>query len=316
MTRRLPPLGALRAFEAAARLGSFKLAAAELAVTPTAISHRIRALEAGMGVVLFTRQTRKVVLTEEGRGLFGPLRDALDQMAEAVATVKRPARQVATLSATVAFTGRLLVPCSAAFRTWNPGWDLRLHASDDPVDLLAGEADAAIRYGQGHYPGLTTVPLLGDSFAPVCSPHLGIEKPEDLAKAPLIHFEWGPAASMDLLPTWSSWVARARTVHPGLRHFTAEGGLTFGDESSALLAVVAGQGVALMSRTLVAAELASRALVQPFGPVLDGLRYDLVFPAGATLRQAVSVLRNWVTTEVAARAGAKISLPITPARSR
>lgn len=299
--RRLPPLGALRAFEAAARLGSFKRAAAELAVTPTAISHRIRELEAGLGAPLFVRQTRQVMLTEQGRTLFAPVREALDSMAEAVAAVKRPVRQVATLSATVAFTARLLVPRAASFRKRHSGWDLRLHASDDPVDLAAGEADAAIRYGQGRYPGLATVPLFGDSFAPVCSPHLGVRTPKDLAKAPLIHFEWGPAAPIDLLPTWASWMERARTEHSGLNRAVAEGGITFGDESSALLAVVAGQGVALMSRVLVAAELASGALVQPFGPVLDGLRYDLVFPSGASSRSAVAVLRDWVLADVGAQ---------------
>ena len=100
------------------------------------------------------RQTRKVVLTAEGRALYPTLRRALDAMAQAVEAVRRqPARRVATLSATVAFTAQLLVPRAAGFRTLHPGWDLRLHASDDPVDLHAGEADAAIRYGLGPYPG-------------------------------------------------------------------------------------------------------------------------------------------------------------------
>lgn len=296
--RRLPPLGALRAFEAAARLGSFKRAAAELAVTPTAISHRIRELEVGLGVALFIRQTRKVVLTEAGHALFPPLREALDSMADAVMAVQRPARRIATLSATVAFTARLLVPRAASFRSRHPDWDLRLHAGDEAVDLQAGAVDAAIRYGYGRYPGLTAVPLFDDSFAPVCSPHLGIRRPEDLVTAPLIHFEWGPAPTRETLPSWAFWGQRARSVHPGLRRFVAKGGVTFGDESSALLAVVAGQGVALMSRVLVARELASGALVQPFGPVLDGLRYDLVFPSAASSRPAVAVLRDWVMAEV------------------
>jgi LysR family glycine cleavage system transcriptional activator len=292
--RRLPPLGSLRAFEAAARRESFKLAAAELGVTPTAISHQIRQLEAGLGVALFIRQTRKVVLTAEGQSLYPALRQALDLMAEAVAAVaRRPARRVATLSATVAFTARLLVPRAASFRTLHPGWDLRLHASDDPVDLHAGEADAAIRYGLGRYPDLIALPLLADSFAPVCSPHTGLREPRDLPEATLIHFEWASAGLKASMPTWRAWAERA-----GMIALDAEAGITFNDENSAIQAAIAGQGVALLSLTLVAAELTSGALIQPFGPALEGLRYDLVYPAGTETRPPVAVLRSWVMAEL------------------
>ena len=292
--RRLPPLGSLRAFEAAARHESFKTAAAELTVTPTAISHQIRQLEADLGVALFVRQTRKVVLTAEGRALYPALRQALDAMAEAVgATRRRPARRLATLSATVAFTAKLLVPRAARFRTLNPGWDLRLHASDDLIDLQAGEADAAIRYGTGRYPGLTALPLLRDNFAPVCSPHMGLRNPEELPRFTLIHFEWGAAAAKATVPSWQVWKERA-----GLDPLDAEAGITFNDESSAIQAVIAGQGAALLSLALVASELASGALIQPFGPVLEGSRYDLVYPAGAEIRPPVAVLRNWIMTEL------------------
>ncbi|HYZ27282.1 MAG TPA: LysR substrate-binding domain-containing protein [Geminicoccaceae bacterium] len=290
----MPPLGSLRAFEAAARRESFKRAATELGVTPTAISHQIRQLEAGLGVALFARQTRKVVLTAEGAALYPALRQALDAIAEAVEAVKRQrARRVATLSATVAFTAKLLVPRAASFRRLHPGWDLRLHASDDPVDLHAGEADAAIRYGLGRYPGLITLPLLTDSFAPVCSPHTGLREPEDLPGATLIHFEWGPAAAKVSVPSWRAWAERA-----GMSGLDAEAGITFNDENSAIQAAIAGQGVALLSLALVAAELASGALIQPFGPALEGLRYDLVYPSGAEIRPPVAVLRSWVMTEL------------------
>lgn len=292
--RRLPPLGALRAFEAAARQESFKLAAAELSVTPTAISHQIRQLEETLGLPLFIRQTRKVVLTEHGRALYPALRSAFDGMADAVEAVqRRTVRQVATLSATVAFTAKLLVPHAGSFRTLNPGWDLRLHASDDAVDLQAGEADAAIRYGTGHYHGLTSLPLLTDSFAPVCSPYLNVRAPADLATVSLIHFDWGAMASKLSVPTWRTWAERAH-----LGTMDIEGGIAFNDEASAIDAAIAGQGVALLSLALVAAELASGALVQPFGPVIEGLGYDLVYPSGSETRPAVSVLRKWVTQDL------------------
>jgi len=295
VTRRLPPLSSLRAFEAAARQESFKRAAAELGVTPTAISHQIRQLEAALEVTLFMRQIRKVTLTPEGRMLYPALRQAFDAMAEAVETVKRrPARQLATLSATVAFTAKLLVPRVNSFRARHSGWDLRLHASDDPVDLHAGEADAAIRYGRGNYPGLTTLPLLRDCFAPVCSPHLGLSKPEDLPGFPLIHFEWGAAAASIETATWPAWKEKA-----GLAQFDAEAGITFNDEASAIEAAIAGQGVALLSLALVASELMSGALVQPFGPVLEGLSYDLVYPVNAGKRPPVAVLRDWVMAVLA-----------------
>lgn len=288
--RRLPPLASLRAFEAAARLESFKRAAAELGVTPTAISHQIRQLEAGFGIALFERQTRKVMLTAEGRALYPALRQAFDQMAAAVAAVRRPAaRRSVTLSATVAFTAKLLVPRAASFRERHPGWDLRLHASDDPVDLPAGEADAAIRYGLGPYPGLTALPLFTDAFAPVCSPHLGLQRPEELLQAALIHFEWGPHGTKLSMPSWRAWARQA-----GLDRLDAEAGISFNDESSAIQAAIAGQGAALLSTALVAAELASGALIQPFGPVLAGLRYDFVYPSSAEARPEVALLRDWV----------------------
>ncbi len=291
--RRLPPLSSLRAFESAARRESFKYAAAELGVTPTAISHQIRQLEAGLGVALFKREARGVVLTAEGRALYPALREAFGLMAGAVEEVtRRPLRRIATLSATVAFTARLLVPRAAYFRALNPGWDLRLHASDDPVDLEAGEADAAIRYGRGFYSGLEAVPLFADEFAPVCSPRLGVRRTEDLANATLIHFDWRSAALKRSMPTWTKWAEKAR-----LKELDSRGGISFNDESSAIQAAIAGQGVALLSLTLVAAELASGSLVQPFGPRLEGLGYHFVFPPGTATRPAVSVLQRWLSTE-------------------
>ncbi len=293
--RRLPPLGSLRAFEAAARKASFKQAAVELGVTPTAISHQIRQLEADLGVTLFERQTRKVALTAEGRTLYPVMRQVFDAMAEAVDAVKqRPARRMATLSATVAFTAKLLVPRVASFRALHPGWDLRLHASDDPVDLEAGEADAAIRYGHGNYPGFATLPLMKDSFAVVCSPRIKLCEPEDLSDATLIHFEWRTASAKISLPNWRSWAENA-----GLNGLNFDAGITFNDESSAIQAAIAAQGVALLSLPLVATELASGALIQPFGPVLKGLGYDLVYPVRAGNSPPVTVLQSWVMKELA-----------------
>jgi LysR family transcriptional regulator, glycine cleavage system transcriptional activator len=286
--RRLPPLAALRAFEAAARHESFKRAAAELGVTPTAISHQIRLLEETLGLALFERQPRRVVLTPAGRLLFPVLRDGFDGFAAAVGalSVKRR-RSAVTLSATTAFTAHWLVPRVAAFNAANPGMDLRLHASDEVVDLTDSAIDAAIRYGRGGYGGLVAEELLCDSYAPVCSPRLAVRTPEDLRRHRLIHFEWRRVE--DDTPTWQRWLERAGMT--GLDDATA---LTFSDEGHAIQAAVAGHGVALLSRVLVAAELARGALVEPFGPALDGYRYFLVYPQEPKRAVKIAALRAWI----------------------
>lgn len=294
MSRRLPPLSSLRAFEAAARRLSFARAAEELGVTATAVSHQIRSLEETLQVALFVRGPRKVTLTQEGAALAPALARAFDGMAEAIERLRpRETRQAATLSATVAFTAKILVPKAARFREINPGWDLRLHASDDAVDLHAGEADAAIRYGLGRGTDFTSLPLFTDRFAPVASPRLGLGAPGDLAGATLIHFDWRVGGGATA-PNWAAWAEAA-----GLRNLDASPSVTFNDENSAILAALAGQGAALLSLALVAAELASGALVQPFGPEIEGWRYDFVHPAGADARPAVAALRRWVEAEIA-----------------
>lgn len=291
--RQLPPLSALRAFEAAARHLSFKRAAEELGVTPTAISHQIRQLEELLGVRLFERRTRQVLITPEGQLLYPVLRDGFDAFAKALdALTARPSRHVVTLSATTAFTARWLVPRIAAFREANPGIDLRLHASDEPVDFRSGVADAAIRYGRGPYPGLVTEELFSDRFAPVCSPRLGMRRKEDLRSRSLLHFEWR-RVERDT-PTWRLWLERA-----GLRGIDATGGTTFTDESHAIQAALAGQGIALLSLRLVDDDLRSGTLVQPFGPVLEGYRYHLVHPAEARARPEISALRAWLQSAAA-----------------
>jgi LysR family glycine cleavage system transcriptional activator len=290
--RRLPPLPALRAFEAAARHMSFKRAAAELGVTPTAISHQIRQLEDHVGRRLFERRPRRLVLTPDGQLLFPVLRDGLDAFANAVAALAGARKRgVVTLSATTAFTARWLVPRVASFHAANPDLDLRLHASDDPVDFSAGAADAAVRYGAGLYPGLASEELFRDSFAPVCSPHLGVRTPDDLRRHSLIHFEWRRLARDT--PVWGLWLARA-----GLAGIDPRAGLTFTDESHAIQAAIAGHGIALLSRVLVADELAGGALIQPFGPVLDGYRYALVHPQGAERSPKIAAIRTWIRGQI------------------
>jgi LysR family glycine cleavage system transcriptional activator len=286
-------------FEAAARRQSFKLAAEELKVTPTAVSHQVRQLEEYLETRLFERQTRRVRLTPAGHTLFPAVRDGLDGFERALDAVRRVrAPKVATLSSTVAFTARRLATRAGSFRAQYPDWTLRLDASNVPVDLDA-DADAAVRYGDGHYPGLLVEPLFLDRFAPVCSPRLGIRTEADLRGATLVHFDWGPAARDDgRAPVWRDWIEGA-----GLAGIDVEAGLSFTDEIHAVQATVAGQGVGLLSLTLVADELAAGVLVQPFALSLESYRYDLVFSARAANRPATVLLRQWVRSAFGEAAG-------------
>jgi LysR family glycine cleavage system transcriptional activator len=294
-SRRLPPLHSLRAFEAAARHLSFKKAAAELSVTPTAVSHHVRVLENTLGVQLFERHARYIELTAHGRELYPVLREGFEAFAETIARIKSgKARSVVSLSATVAFTARRLVPRVPAFHRDNPRMDLRLHASDEPVDLHAGVADAAIRYGRGEYPDMQSEKLIQDAFAPVCNPSLRVREVRDLQKQTLIHFEWRRARREN--PTWSRWLKIANAVD-----ITPKADLILTDESQAIQAAVAGHGVALLSVILVADELARGTLIQPFGPMIEGYQYSLVYRPEAAQSERLQALRTWVYKEIASR---------------
>jgi LysR family glycine cleavage system transcriptional activator len=287
--RHLPSLVALRAFESAATRQSFKLAAVDLGVTPTAVSHQIKQLESELGLRLFIRRPRAVALTDEGRGLFEELRHSFDRIESAVERMRGGGdrRRIATLSASAAVAARLLLPRAAVFRAARPGWELRLHVAERPGDLDRGEADAAICAGADASPALVAIPLAVDRFAPVCSPHVEVRRARHLATATLLHC---PSA-----PSWRRWLEER-----GKGRFDPDSGLTCDDQDAAIRAAVAGRGVALSSLALAASELASGALIQPFGPALEGPRYDFVFPPGAEDRPAVAILRDWLRAEFSA----------------
>ncbi|MGN7736109.1 LysR substrate-binding domain-containing protein [Ensifer sp. 22564] len=291
--RKLPPLGALRVFEAAARRLSFKNAAEELNVSATAVSHQIRQLEEMLEVKLFERETRQVHLTAAGKALFPVLRDGLDRFEQAIADVRRQqGSKVARLTSTVAFVAKRLAPLAGSFREAYPDWTLRLDASNRTIDLEA-DADAAIRLGGGHYPGLITEPLFADRFAPVCAPRLVPASAADLKRSTLIHFDWGVARRDEpRAPVWRQWLERA-----GIADVDANAGLSFTDEIHAVQAAVAGQGIGLLSLTLVAEELASGILVQPFPVTLESDRYDLVYSPRMADRPATQLLRDWVIAQ-------------------
>jgi LysR family glycine cleavage system transcriptional activator len=287
MRRRIPSLSALRAFEAAARLRSFKQAADELAVTATAVSHRIRALEDEIGCRLFVRKTRAVDLTPEGRSLYSAVREGFDTIASGVEKLRQRSRPVVKLSTTPAFAAKWLVPRLAHFQAQHPNIDIHVHASNRPIDLSAGIIDIAIRYGQGRYEGMHSTLLLQDRFAPVASPTLGVASAADLSRRPLIHFDWEQPLPVDL--TWAAWARAAQ-----LPELNTEAGIRYSDESHAIQAAVAGQGVALLSLVLIERELKLGVLESGLEPVLDGLAYYIVRPERAVHDSAAPIVEAWL----------------------
>lgn len=294
--RRLPPLSALRAFEAAARHLSFKEAAGELGVTPTAISHQVRWLEDHLGVRLFHRRTRRVELTLPAHILYPVLRDGFDGFSAAVEQVAATRRrQVVRISATTAFTAQWLLPRVQRFQAAHPDIDLQLHASEDVVDMGAAQIDLAVRYGRGPYPGLRAEVLLADRFAPVASPSLALRTSDDLRRVPLIHFDWRRADPAN--PTWEVWFRAA-----GLLAIKPISHLLFSEESHAIQAAVAGQGAALLSLVLVRDTIEAGGLVQPFGPALDSYTYHLIEAADRPSSEAARIARTWLMDEVRSEA--------------
>lgn len=298
MRRRLPPLLSLRAFEAAAAHLSFQRAAQELSVTPSAISHQVRALEESLGQPLFRRLTRQLALTRAGQRLFDDLRTGFDLLEVGVDRLRRPsASQAVTLSTNTAFAARWVLPRMDAFRKACPGVELRLHASDALVDLARGEADIAVRSGNGNWPGLVSRALMPERYAPLCSPMLGLKAAADLPKHRLIHCDWQPQA---LAPAvWPRWFREAGIAPPRGRAMKASG-LSFSDETHAMLAALAGHGVALLSLTLSAEELRSGALVQPFGPALDTGSYFLAVANGREDEPAIRAVWEWIASQAPA----------------
>lgn len=304
------PLGALRTFEVAARLLSFKRAAHELGVTPTAVSHQVRLLEEQLGVALFERRVRQVSLTSMGQQLYPAVRDGFDAFARGLAALRPPdARRALTITATMAFTSRWLVPRVNAFRAQEPALDLSFLASDTAVDLSSGVAELAVRYGRPPWPGLTTELLLRDRFVVAASPRLGLRRAADLEHHALIHFAWQVRRADT--PRWSLWLSRAkRSERP------VGGALSFSDESHAIQAAQAGQGVGLFSLAVIADELARGSLVRPFGPELPGDSYYLAYPPGALRDERIAAARRWLLREARTFSRAQRSQAGEPAKAR
>jgi LysR family glycine cleavage system transcriptional activator len=297
--QKLPPLVELRAFDAAARHMSFKKAALELGVTPTAISHQIRLLERYCGRALFRRRPRPLTLTDAGARLFPAIRDGLEVFAAAIAALKRENdRQPLRVTTTNAFASRWLVPRLPAWRKLHPNVPLEVIGTDSVLDLQAGDGDVAIRYATSRAVPADGIAddLVSDTFWPVYNPRLlstgRLKRPADLAKHVLIHSYWSPADREP--PTWQRWLAAARRRWREVPEFKEMQHLSFREELHAIEAVIAGQGVGIFSDVLVAQELAAGTLVKAFKLGLPGYSFHVIRRPGHPRERAIRAFSEWL----------------------
>lgn len=289
MARRLPPLNALRAFEAAARHNSFTGAAEELRVSHAAISRHVRGLEARLGVSLFRKASRGVTLTEGGARYLETVRRAFDDIAAATEALAGGAHRQISISAEPAFAARWLVQRLGGFRERHPEIDVVLEPSPLLVDLGKGEADLAIRYGAGDWPSVRTDLLVHSRCYPVAHPslfrRLGRPKgPADLLRWTLLHEDGGER--------WQRWFAAA-----GLPGADARRGPRLLDTGLAIDAALAGQGVALADDFLVEEELRAGELVKLSERAIGAAAYYLLSPERAARRRPIAAFRDWLLGE-------------------
>lgn len=302
MAGNLPPLKALRAFDAAARQGSFARAADELHVTAAAVSHQVRRLEAYLDVALFRRTEAGLELTPAGRAMradvaagFGALARAVDRLGDS------GARRTLRISVAPSLAARWLMARLDRFTSANPALELSIDARDERIDLHREDIDIALRYDGGARDELHAEPMGGHRIFPVCSPEL-IEgrarplAPQDLFDLPLLHVEWRHATATGPAD-WSDWFARIGLQPPaGVR-----AGRRFGQHSMALDAAAAGQGVALANDLLAVDDEAAGRLVRPVAARVDDARgYRLLCLPAAAERARVRAFRRWLRDELAA----------------
>ncbi len=292
MARRLPPLNAMRAFEAAARHLSFTRAAQELNVTQAAVSHQIKSLEDHLGMPVFRRLNRALMLTDAGQALFPAVNEALDIMTTAVDRLHRHDRSgVLTVTTMDSFAATWLVPRLGRFRAAHPEIDLHISTSDDSVDFDRVDVDLAIRYGHGEWPGLKVDRLMTEELFPVCAPDLldaeaPLETPADLKNHTLLHD--------DMRVDWRMWLMAV-----GETGVESDRGPSYQHSNLVIQAAEQGDGVALARSVLVERALAAGRLVRPFDFALQtNYAYYVVCPQASLDRPKVKAFREWLLVEI------------------
>jgi len=310
---RFPPLNALRAFEAAARHSSFKLAAKELHVTPGAVSHQVKLLEDHLGVQLFRRLTRALELTTEAHAMLPKVREGLDALHAAVERVRaREDMCSLTVVSPPNFAARWLVPRLSSFTAAHPNVELHIASRQSMVDTrgdsvpVVSEADtrsdspvAMVRFGSGHYPGSHVDEVFSAVYVPVCSPKLlkgehPLRKPDDLRYHTLLHDD--TVIEEGARPSWTDWLQSV-----GVTDIDATRGPHFSDAALALDAAVEGMGVTLAIKPLLTTEIQAKRLVVPFDIwASTGYAYYLVTPEAQSENRALSAFRTWLLDEAKA----------------
>ena len=303
MSFRLPPMQALRAFEAAAREKSLTRAAEALHVTHGAISHQIKALEKDLGVALVERAGRGIRLTDEGERFATRVRAAFAELASAVQEItQRSNPRRLRVSCTPSFGARWLLPRIGRFVDSHPDIDLDISATNALADFTRGDADVAIRYGFGHWPGLDAEHLTDDAFFPVCSPKIAggpPKRPQDLARYTLLRSED---------EYWKPWFDAV-----GLDLPEPARGTIFNDSSHLLQAAADGQGVALARRTLIGKDLHNGVLMRPFEvEVPSPRRFYLVYPPRLRDAPKLASFRTWMKHELECDNDASVSCATRP----
>lgn len=296
--RSLPPLAALRAFEAAGRLENFTAAAAELGMTQAAVSYQVKALEQRLGAPLFVRERGRAALTPLGAKLLPVLSGSFDAIAQAFAATREEDETLLTVSTTFTFANTWLAWRLGGFQVEHPSLAVRLATGNRLVDLVAGEADVGIRAGKEGWPGLESIPLLPIDFSPMCAPsclkkveaELGRPiEPADLPGLPLISpdDDW-----------WDHWFAAAG-VEGGARRPRA--GLRLDSQADEGHAAMGGQGFVLLTPEFWKNDVADGRLVQPFAlTATAGFRYWLVTVPERRMVPKIKRFREWLLAMVEA----------------
>lgn len=307
MSYRLPPLQALRAFESAARHLSFKRAAAELFVTPAAVSQQIKTLETYLDTPLFRRLPRALELTDAGIAMLPKVSEGLACLVAAVETTRRDGPRALTVRVPPFFALRWLVPRLPRFASVHPEIELRLSSSEasidgmgvpmDPhVDLHGDVTDVTVRFGLGRYAGFQSDLILVPEYMLVCSPELiarvgPLITPADVSRLVLIHDESLPDETCR--PSWAEWFRLA-----GVPGIDVHRGPRFSSTALVLEAALGGQGAALILRPLIEAEVAAGRLILPFDVSMPSrYAYHLVISDAVRERPEVRAFRSWMLAE-------------------
>ncbi|MEM7562106.1 MAG: LysR substrate-binding domain-containing protein [Pseudomonadota bacterium] len=286
--RKIRNVQPLRSFEAAARHLSFKRAAEELFVTPTAVSHQIKSLEKQLDCRLFERKTRQIIITAQGQELFTTLRKAFDDIDDAVERIQSvTSRDTVTLGLGPIIGTRWLAPRLGDFWNQHGQIDLRLHHSEFPIEQNHRYLDLAIAWGDGHWPSMEVHSFIDIELTPVMSPSMALpENPKDLLQYPLIH-------QRDQ-KSWGQWFNRVNTELPNDAL-----GTVIDDANLALQAALNGQGVALGVLPFIEQDLRSGNLIRPFPQAINpGLAYYLIGSRTSMRKKPVTMVRDWLLEQI------------------